>query len=165
MELINPGRFYEKAAGRGGHLNACMRCAKGHEEGDEAFGQVVNVTKAYQYWAMANECVVVRDSDAALVAAKEWGAIEQYTTLAGMARMLQLGDGNAAADLGNETEKDDSGTERESGGGGVGLRQGLLQRSAKEAYRLYNEAAEKAMLAFKSKLGTEYLMLAEECVE
>ena len=140
-----------------------MRCAKGHEKGDEAFGQVVNVTKAYQYWTMANECVVVRDSDAALVAAKEWGAIEQYTTLAGMARMLQLGDGTAAA-VEKETEQAESGTVLELGGGVV-VRQGLLQRSAKEAYRLYNEAAEKAMLGFKSKLGTEYLMLAEECVE
>jgi hypothetical protein len=39
-----------------------------------------------------------------------------------------------------------------------------LKASVNQAYKLYNQAAEIAMLKFKNKLGVEYLMLAEECL-
>ena len=126
LNALHAGRFYKSAADSG-LLEACVRMAKGYENGDLV--QHKDVGKAFAYWKLADEYVCERD--AVKDAVKEFGAVARYSTLAAMARLYQFG------------------------GNGFDV-------NFKESYRLYSEAAECAMVVFQSKVGTEFLMLAEE---
>jgi hypothetical protein len=55
------GNYYEIAA-NGGNLNACVRVAQGCEKGELGFTNdgKINISKAYKYWKMVTQVVVIR---------------------------------------------------------------------------------------------------------